>query len=376
MDIYRQEGTGTRQSTSARIGIKHIDSKSALKGFTARDTPDDVDLIPEGSTTGKPEEGYKFRGHFLDLRTLAFALTDRGFSLETACEDFGVEHPRSLPRAHGEVTPEYIDYNRHDVLATWELAVKLLEEYDRHPIALQVTKAYSPASIGKAYLRAMGILPILERQPDFPKEYLGYAQSAFFGGRTSAHIRKVAVPVVYTDFLSMYPTVNSLMDLWRFVTAREIQVFEHCQAEIKEFLSRLTADDLFNPATWKHLTSFVKVIPNDDILPSRAKYSRESNDWQVGINYLYGDPENALWFSLPDVVASVLLTGRVPQIVDAFRIEPRGTLPGLKPVKLRGTIAVDPRNQDFFKVVIEERRKLSRRTPICPTSKESAVSPH
>ena len=40
-------------------------------------------------------------------------------------------------------------------------------------------------------------------------------------GRTSAHIRKVTVPVVYTNFLSMYPTVNSLMDLWRFVTALE-----------------------------------------------------------------------------------------------------------------------------------------------------------
>ena len=49
----------------------------------------------------------------------------------------------------------------------------------------------------------MGIAPILQRQR-FEKRYLGYAQSAFFGGRTSAHIRKVPVPVVYTDFLSMY----------------------------------------------------------------------------------------------------------------------------------------------------------------------------
>ena len=98
----------------------------------------------------------------------------------------------------------------------------------------------------------MGIQPILERQPDFPKEYLGYTESAFFGGRTSAHNRKVAVPVVYTDFLSMYPTVNSLMDLWRFVTAREIKVVEHCQTEIEAFLSRLTADDLFNAAPCQH----------------------------------------------------------------------------------------------------------------------------
>lgn len=123
-------------------------------------------------------------------------------------------------------------------MASWELAVKLLEEYEKHPITLQATKAYLPASIGKAYLRAMGIVPVLERQPDSPKEYLGYAASAFFGGRTGAHIRKVAVPIVYTDFLSMYPTVNSLMGLWQFVTSREIEVVEHCQDEVLGFRAR------------------------------------------------------------------------------------------------------------------------------------------
>ncbi len=60
-----------------RIAIKHIDSKRALKGFTGARDPDPVDLIPEGSETGEPEDE-KFRGHFLDLRTLAFVLTDRG----------------------------------------------------------------------------------------------------------------------------------------------------------------------------------------------------------------------------------------------------------------------------------------------------------
>jgi hypothetical protein len=175
-----------------RIGIKHIDSKRALKGFTARNKPDLSDLIPDGSLDGKPEPGYKFRGHFLDARTLAFALTDRGYSLEHACKQFNVEHGKQKATGHGHVTGDYIDYNRRDVQATAELTVKLLEEYDRHPIGLQPTKAYSPASIGKSYLHAMGIEPILQRQPDFPKCYLGYAETAFFGGRTSAHIRKVA----------------------------------------------------------------------------------------------------------------------------------------------------------------------------------------
>ncbi len=123
-----------------RIGIKQIDSKRALKGFTARNSPDKTDQIPEGSPTGEPKRGYIFRGHFLDLRTLAFALTDRGYSLEAACKAFDVEHGKQRAARHGRVTEEYIDYNRRDVLATSELAVKLLEEYGKHPITLQVTK--------------------------------------------------------------------------------------------------------------------------------------------------------------------------------------------------------------------------------------------
>jgi len=357
------------------ICIKHIDSKRALKGFTRRKEPDEEDLIPEGSTTGKKEEDYAFRGHFLDLRTLAFALTDKSYTLEKACDDFGVEHGKQHPLRHGIVTNKYIHYNRRDVLATSELAVKLLEEYDKHDIKLQETKAYSPASIGKAYLRRMGIKPILQRQRNFPKAYLGHAQSAFFGGRTSAHIRKVPVPIVYTDFLSMYTTVNSLMDLWRFVTAREITVVEHCEGEIQLFLRRLNAnsDDLFVRETWKNLTAFVQVIPDGDILPSRGKYNVESNDWQVAVNHIYADRNDstqALWFSLPDIVASVLLTKHVPNIVNAFRIEARGQLKRMEPCKLRGIVNVDPRKQDFFRVVIEERQRLQKRTDISATEKK------
>lgn len=368
-----RKGQKSRNQYRPRIGVKHIDSKRSLKGFTGRNHPDKADLIPEGSKTGEPEDGYKFRGHFLDLRTLAFALTDKSHSLESGCKEFGVEHPKQPTAQHGEVSEEYIDYNRRDVLATAELAFKLLEEYDRHDLSLQVTKAYSPASIGKAYLREMGIEPILKRQPDFPQKYLGHAQSAFFGGRTSAHIRKVPMPIVYIDFLSMYPTVNSSMKLWRFVIARKIRVVEHCESEIIPFLERLKPADLFKPETWEHMPAFVKVIPDGDILPCRSRYNVASRDWQVGINHLYSkndDPTNALWFSLPDAIASVLHTGKIPKVVDAFRIEAHGILPNLKPVKLRGAVEVDPRTQDFFKVVIEERNRLKTRKDLPETEKE------
>jgi hypothetical protein len=167
LDLWSRLGTRNRFRPS--ICIKHIDSKRALKGFTRRKGLDEEDMIPEGSTTGKKDEGYVFRGHFLDLRTLAFALTDKSYTLEKACDDFGVEHGKQHVTRHGIVTPKYIKYNRRDVLATAELAAKLLEEYDKHDIKLQETKAYSPASIGKAYLRRMGIKPILQRQRNFQR---------------------------------------------------------------------------------------------------------------------------------------------------------------------------------------------------------------
>jgi hypothetical protein len=354
-----------------RITIKHIDSKRSLVSFTGRKGADPWDRIPEGSTDGKPQKGYRFRGHFLDLRTLAFALTNEGYSLKSACEAFEIDRGKLEVSKHGELTAEYIDYNRRDVEATARLAQKLLDEYARHPISLPETKAFSPASIGRSYLRDMEISPIMQRQPSL-QPYIGYAQTAYFGGRTSTHIRKVAVPVVYVDFLSMYPTVNSLMNLWQFVIARKIKILNHCQQEIIQFLQQITPDSLFRPETWKHLAAFVRVVPDGDILPTRAQYSTISHDWQVALNHLHASgPEDSLWFSLPDVAASVILTGRIPKIVDAFRIEPSGdTLDDLKPVRLQGGIEIDPGEDDFFKAVIEQRKRIDSRTDLAREEKD------
>jgi len=360
---YIKDGSEKPDPHRPSVGVKHIDSKRALKGFTARFGADLSDLIPEDSATEEPEKGYKFRGHLLDLRTLAFALTDRAYSLDSACRAFGVEHGKQHVARHGIVTYDYIDYNRRDVQATAELAVKLLGEYAKHPIHLQPTKAFSPASIGKSYLHGMGITPILERQSDFPEAYLGFAQTAFFGGRASAHIRKVPVPVVYVDFLSMYPTVNSLMDLRQFLIAREVRV-KHCKTEIEQFLRGLTPEILFCQKTWKRFPAFVKLIPNGDLLPSRGKYSAVSNDWQVALNYLYASDHAqsaALWFSLPDVAASVLLTGKIPVIVDAFKLVPDRKLANLKSIRLGGEVGVNPLTQDLFRTVIEQRKSLPKR---------------
>jgi len=352
--------SGEKRSNPFRppLAIKYIDSKRAFMGFLSRGSPDAEDLIPEGSRDGKPDRNYIFPGIFIDLRTLGYALTAKPGSLESMCEEFGIPYRKLPVERHGVITEAYIDYNRNDVRMTAELAKAMLEEYYRHGLDRLPSKVYSIASLGKAYLRKMGIAPILARQKDFPEVFLGFAESAFYGGRASAHIRKRPVPVVFLDFKSMYTTVNGLMNLWRFVIAGEIKVVEHCQQEVEEFLRQLTPDKLFNQETWKHMTAFVRVIPNRDILPLRCKYG-SGESWNIGINYICGDnsrPDDALWYSLPDLAASaLLLKGKVPKIIDAFRIEAVGTQEGLaSTIKLRGEVEIDP-HEDFFLKVVEER---------------------
>jgi hypothetical protein len=115
------------------------------------------------------------------------------------------------------------------------------------------------------------------------------------------------------------------------------------------------------------MNGFVKIVPNGDVLPIRSKYSSASNDWQVGINHVYGKKEDALWYSIPDVVASILATDRAPEIIDAFLIEPCGVLFELAPTKLRGIVEADPERDDFFRVIVEERLRLSSRADLLDT---------
>jgi hypothetical protein len=67
-----------------------------------------------------------------------------------------------------------------------------------------------------------------------------------------------------------------------------------------------------------------------------------------------------MWYALPDVIASVILTGRIPKIIRAIRLKARGQQRELKSIKLRDQVSVDPRKDDFFKRTIEERQRVKR----------------
>lgn len=332
-----------------RIAIRSIDSKRARIAFTRAAPNDDGDLTDKDGTV--------FRGNFLDLRTLASALTNTSHSLASACSEYGITEGKGTPGEHGHITEDYIDYCRRDVRITACLYEKLTAAHRQHPIDLPATAAYSPASIAKAYLRAMNIQPPLQKHTNLDPDLLGAAMSAFYGGRSECMIRRTPVPVTVVDFTAMYPTVNALMNTWQLLTAERITTDEVTD-EIRHLADTVTLADCFNPALWPRLVGIALVEPDGDILPVRARYGA-NDEWGNAVNPVHQGPlGHALWYSLADVVASTLLTGRPPKILRAVRFEPHGTDPDLLTTTLHNRIPVDPSRQDFFRRVIEERQRL------------------
>ncbi len=319
-----------------RIVVKHIDSKRSLISFTR----------PLSRNRKK-----NYRGCFVDLRTVAFALTNENHSLESACDLFKVEHRKQKAVEHGRISPEYIEYNVNDIKASCDLFFALEREFEKYTLQIPLNKLFSPASIGKAFLDSMGIKPFLEKNPGFSKEILGYVMTTYYGGRTEVHIRKTPTKVTYLDFTSMYPTCFVLIGLWRMLITSKIDVIE--DNWFRQWLESASLDDLVKKENWSRLCGIALIDPHDDILPVRAKYGNK-RVYKIGINRVTGKP---LWFAYPDILASKMLTGKSPKILRALKFVLNGIQHGLRGIEVLGQ-RFDPAGGDFFKFLIEERFKL------------------
>jgi hypothetical protein len=141
---------------------------------------------------------------------LAAALSGESQTMKESCLSFGVPLKDDICQLLHEVTTDSICRLHSDTTALQSLTDKLIEEHSRYAIPLSVTETYSSASIAKEVLKAMGIPPILHRQPEFSDEYLGYGTSGLFGGTAGVPIRNLYVPCVELDFKSNYPTASCL----------------------------------------------------------------------------------------------------------------------------------------------------------------------
>jgi hypothetical protein len=337
------------------IQVRHLSARAALIQFTHPPKRRD----PRGQRKRKIAPGNR-RGSFIDLKTIAAALYSRSFSLGSLADFLQTKTRKAESGGHGkQLTADYVRYLLDDVQATWECYQSLSDKYALH--ALEETplgKVLSEASLGKAYLKHMGVRPFREVQPNFPDHLTGLIMSTYFGGRAEVRCRREIRQVLYCDFLSMYPTVCTLMGLWRFVIAQGMD-WTTSTDRVRSLLKSVCLDDLKRPEFWPLLTTLVRVAPQADVFPVRTKYDGQSQT--IGLNYLTS--EKPLWFTLADVIASKLLTGKVPKIIEAIAFSPKEPQSGLKTVMIAGNAGyhVDPANDDFFKRLIDLRTTVKAR---------------
>ena len=351
-----------------RIQVKHLSSRCALIRFT----------VPprQRNTRGQRRRGQSTpvrRGFFVDVKTLAAALTSQSHSLDSLGKLLKIAHTKHATDEHGAALSEdYLAYAMGDVQATWECFVILRTRYAQHGLTeTPVHRIYSEASLGKAYLKAMGIHPWRRQQPDFPPEMLGIIMSTYYGGRSEVHWRREAVPVLYCDFLSMYPTVCTLMGLWRMVMAEGIESTDATEW-VRDCLQSIETAHVQDADFWTALPVLVQVEPEADIFPVRAKYGQDAS-FTIGLNQLTS--ERPLWYTLADCIASKLLTGKAPRIVQAVRFTPKAPQKGLRPVSIAGKphYHVDPVTDDFYRRLIDLRRTVKDRAKNAPPDEREAL---
>jgi hypothetical protein len=334
------------------VSVKHLSQRTSFIHFTGiRPKPESDDPVSEDA----PDVD---RGYFVDVKTLAAALLSESHSLESLSKLLKVPHPKLSTDSHGEIiNPDYVRYALRDVQATWEcfdVLNKQLESLNLHDTGPY--ELYSEASLGKAYLKAMGIKPWRDVQPDSSPERTGQIMSTYFGGRSEVHIRREITEVIHTDFLSMYPTVCTLMGLWNFVIANGIEETDYTE-DIKQFVACCTPETMRSKSTWEKLATIVQVLPNADLFPVRAHYSGDDQA-TIGLNYLTSD--EPMWFTLADVLVSKVLTGKAPNILQAIQFSPKGQQADLSPVSIAGR-PIDPTRDDFYKSLIEHRLDIKDR---------------
>jgi hypothetical protein len=345
----------SRQWWRPAIQVRHLNARASLMQFTHPPKRRD----PRGQRRRKIPPLQR-RGSFIDLKTIGAALLSRSFNLASLADFLKTRTRKAESGGHGKTLSErYLRYAIQDVQATWECYQALRDRYALHKLEeTQMGKILSEASLGKAYFKQIGIRPFFELQPDFPAHLTGKILSAYFGGRAEVRWRRDIRQVLYCDFLSMYPTVCTLMGLWRFVIAQGMG-WRDSTAEIRALVNSISLEELRRPEFWPQLTTLVRIKSDADIFPFRAKYDGKSQT--IGLNYLTS--EYPLWFTLADVIAAKLLGGKSPEILEAITFSAKEPQAGLKATSIAGNsnYRVDPDKDDFFKRLVDLRTSIKAR---------------
>ena len=358
---------GTARKIKGAFSIKLVDNNPRLPAVKIKSINSNVAFIQFATPLRTKSEKKNiptrkvYRGYFLDLKTLGYAMSNKSFDgINDLAKTFGVN--TNLKNKKG-ITEDSIRNNVEKSLTIHKLYNKIVSVLQDIFLIkpFHANKLYSPASISKLYLEKLHIRPLLEKNPDFPKEIMGNLMSAFYAGRVETRIRKTPVPVTYLDCTSTYPTLFSLMGMYPFLTAEKIENSITTE-KTQKFLDEITLQDISRKETWHQLATICKIVPDGNVIvPVRSGYGSKKTQ-NIGVNYLKSTDETSLWYTLSDLIASKLLTGHTPIIKKAISFAPvrmQQNIPDEKIGIFKGVI-VNPRKENFIEHLIEKRLEMKQ----------------
>jgi hypothetical protein len=177
-----------------RVQVRHLNARASLIQFALQ--------AKQRTSRGACRRSIKTpgrRGSFIDLKAVAAALFSRSFDLASLADFLKTKSRKLSVDEHGtRLTPAYVEYALQDVQVTWECFEALVVKYELYQLSrTHLGKVLSEASLGKAYLKEMGIQPFLTVQPDFPSELMGIIMSTYYGGRSEVRLRRSMTQVLY-----------------------------------------------------------------------------------------------------------------------------------------------------------------------------------
>jgi hypothetical protein len=305
-------------------------------------------------------DGY---GPIVDTRILGNAILGNGKgSLNAMLKRYGLtdEKKDEITSYSAKYTKEMYKYAIHDAELTGMLFAAICKLYAQHDLVTPLYMLFSEASVGKGYLNKFGVIPFKNAQPHISREIYKYANDAMYGGRSEVNMKlrdfRYPVQVRYCDFKSQYPLVNALLNTQRFLLAKRVEVLRNQQDNITEIIKKIKFEDLRDRNIWKEFCGILcKVKPNNDILPHRIQLSDGTKIYET--SPVSGGEK---WYSICDVIASYIRTGKIPEIIDGIVLVPSEEKRQTSIIKLFGddNFVIDLSRDDLFIKIIDYRDKV------------------
>lgn len=311
---------------------------------------DDLGAFFTWKAPRRPKGGQRRRrwhggGPVVDLRTLGDTL---GADPSTA---------RTLAASYGLTCPDEADPLAQLVAETVvlvDLWRTMTAELAQLAPGLPPQRAFSAGGIVQNTLQRAGMVAPATSTASLSPEAIGRCASAFHGGRVSASLVGVVLPLCLADLAATYPSCFSLADLTSHLRAAR---FREETMPVEEVEALFTAPDLRDRlddrATWARLGAlFVEAEPHGEALPSARRVGAEARSAVAPLE-LHGARG---WWHAADLI-SPALAGRLPKITAAFRIVPEDIAPELRPVRLPSGAEVDfaAPGADWGRALIVER---------------------